>query len=116
MTLAEMLAAYNQAANESQRIRLEDLQNLFGNIGNLGDWQANGQRLGGSGSQYQPSQAFATRVAERPAPPVINPEARRAEIEEELDIIRGRIPTPKGYRVDPSRIKALMLELRELPK
>lgn len=33
-------------------------------------------------------------------------------INRELDIIRGRIPTPKGYKVDPERIKYLMTKLR----
>lgn len=46
----------------------------------------------------------------------IDPAARRKEIERELDIIRGRIPTPKGYSVNPSRVKDLMLELKKLPK
>lgn len=48
----------------------------------------------------------------RPKPK--SPEVRRAEIERELDIIRGRIPTPKGFKVDAGKVKRLMTELRQL--
>lgn len=41
-------------------------------------------------------------------------EQRIRQIERELDILRGRIPTPKGYKVDKQRSKGLMKELREL--
>lgn len=41
-------------------------------------------------------------------------EQRVAEINDELDIIRGVKPTPKGYRVDVRRTKQLMAELKEL--
>jgi hypothetical protein len=44
----------------------------------------------------------------------VDPKVRRAEIERELDIIRGVSPTPKGYKVDPRKAKALMIELKEL--
>lgn len=39
---------------------------------------------------------------------------RLKEINDELDIIRGRVPTPKGYKVDLGRTKALMAELKKL--
>lgn len=46
--------------------------------------------------------------------PSLDPVARKAEIEHELDIIRGRISTPYGYKIDPLRIKKLMIELKQL--
>lgn len=52
------------------------------------------------------------KAAAKPKP--VDPVARRAEIEAELDIIRGRVPTPKGYKVDPLRAKKLMQELNQL--
>jgi hypothetical protein len=53
--------------------------------------------------------AFNELLAKQPSP--VN---RRQEIERELDIIRGRVPTPKGYRVDSLRVKRLMQELKQL--
>lgn len=53
------------------------------------------------------------KVRERiPAKP--DPVKRKADIETELDIIRGRVPTPPGYIVDPLRTKKLMQELKAL--
>ena len=39
---------------------------------------------------------------------------RLRQINTELDIIRGRVPTPPGYKIDPRRIKQLMAELKQL--
>lgn len=50
----------------------------------------------------------------KPAVPKKDPEYRRREIEYELDIIRGRVPTPPGYQVDTSKVKDLMAELKQL--
>jgi hypothetical protein len=44
----------------------------------------------------------------------VDKKQRRAQIERELDIIRGVVPTPTGYRVEPGKIKALMKELNNL--
>jgi hypothetical protein len=44
----------------------------------------------------------------------VDPKTRIAEIDKELDIIRGRIPTPKGYKIDARKAKALMAERAEL--
>ena len=52
------------------------------------------------------------REAQKPKP--IDKDRRRAEIQRELDIIRGILPTPAGYTVDPDNIKRLMTELRNL--
>jgi hypothetical protein len=35
-------------------------------------------------------------------------------IERQLDICKGRVPTPKGYNIDKTKIKALIIELRDL--
>lgn len=43
-----------------------------------------------------------------------DPKTRIAEIDKELDIIRGRVPTPKGYKINPRKAKALMTERAEL--
>lgn len=53
------------------------------------------------------------KVAQAPPKPM-DPVARRKEIETELDIIRGRVPTPKGYTINPLRVKKLMQELKQL--
>jgi hypothetical protein len=37
-----------------------------------------------------------------------------AEIEQELDIIRGVVPTPTGYSTTPDQVKDLMAELKSL--
>lgn len=39
---------------------------------------------------------------------------RMIEINSELDILRGVVPTPKGYHVDINRAKELMTELKKL--
>lgn len=54
--------------------------------------------------------------ANRAPPKPIDKAARIKTIEDELDIIRGRVPTPKGFKVDASRVKDLMLELKQLQK
>jgi hypothetical protein len=46
--------------------------------------------------------------------PPVNKETRVKQINEELDILRGRVPTPPNYKVDPLRAKALMKELKQL--
>lgn len=50
----------------------------------------------------------------KPRPKPKSPAQRKLEIERELDIIRGRVPTPKGYKIDPRKIKSLMQEYRSL--
>lgn len=39
---------------------------------------------------------------------------RIQDINDELDVIRGRVPTPKGYKVDLDRARNLMAELKQL--
>lgn len=41
-------------------------------------------------------------------------QARIQEIDKELDILRGRVPTPPGYRINMARAKKLMKERSKL--
>jgi hypothetical protein len=43
-------------------------------------------------------------------------QSRITEINFELDIIKGRVPTPKGYVIDKTLAKKLMAELQELTR
>jgi hypothetical protein len=52
------------------------------------------------------------RIPDAPKPK--SPKERIAEIDAELDICRGRVPTPPGYKIDPSRVRALMAERKSL--
>ena len=44
----------------------------------------------------------------------VDPQQRIRDIESELDIIRGTVPTPTGYTVDRSRVKSLVKEPEQL--
>lgn len=46
-------------------------------------------------------------------PIVLTGEDRIEQIDNELDIIRGIIPTPKGYKIDKNKIKSLLKERKE---
>lgn len=97
------------------------------------DWCADGQPVGGqANTAYQDAERlfnyylhnmFETYrklgldpnlVTRAQTPATTDPATRRAEIEAELEILRGRVPTPKGYVADPGRIKKLMQELGQL--
>lgn len=54
------------------------------------------------------------KLPKTPAKPKIDKPTRITQIEKELDIIRGRVPTPAGYKVDAGKVKGLMTELRQL--
>lgn len=71
------------------------------------DWDAFRGSLGGT----HRTKVAREHVVPAPAPTI---PATKAEIEAELDIIRGRVPTPKGYKVDKGRTKLLMTRLKEL--
>lgn len=60
------------------------------------------------------SKLFPTTSTQSVSSSTSESKTRIAAIEHELDIIRGRIPTPKGYVVNPLRIKELMTELKQL--
>jgi hypothetical protein len=49
-----------------------------------------------------------------PASVILGCNPRYTEIEKELDILRGRIPTPPGYIIDKSKAKSLMAELKKI--
>lgn len=46
----------------------------------------------------------------------VDPGQRLVEIDRELDIVRGVVATPKGYKVDPRKAKALMAERARLQR
>lgn len=69
---------------------------MFGNFGN-------------GTSNYQQQTINAP-----PQPVVPDKDIRIRQINDELDILRGRRPTPKGYRVNALRAKELMAELKQL--
>jgi hypothetical protein len=56
---------------------------------------------------------FHIGVLEPPPQPPAIPESIE-EIERELDIIRGAVPTPEGYVVNKAKAKVLMRRLAEL--
>lgn len=123
----DLYSQFVQAAKQAQQQRATRLEDL---LGSLGGWEANGQRLGGLGNQLGGQGFFNqappkwSNLAEMNAyikahPPKAKPKpidkaTRIRQIEEELDIIRGRVPTPKGYKVDATKVKDLMIELRKL--
>jgi hypothetical protein len=118
---------FYKTASPSERQKLEELRQLFGGS-TASDWKVNGQgigsqHIGGGGYNTHPprfssieelNQALHKQKVVRPATPKVSPEVRKKEIEDELDIIRGVVPTPRGYKVNPLRIKQLMAELSQL--
>lgn len=66
------------------------------------------------GSLSEINAALDKLKASKPKPKIVDKAARIQEIETELDIIRGRVPTPKGYTIDPDKVKTLVKELKEL--
>ena len=52
--------------------------------------------------------------AKKAAATKVDPKQRMKEIEDELDIIRGVVPTPAGYTVDRRNVRRLVRELQEL--
>jgi hypothetical protein len=107
--LFRKMGAQNSSAYSAYQQQLHQLnnqyyaqQNAFQNqLGTLGGLRG----IRGAGLAYKPP---------KPLPP--DPKVRIAEIDKELDIIRGIIPTPKGYKIDPRKAKALMVERAELEK
>lgn len=55
-----------------------------------------------------------TRVPYPTAQPMVTPSEQLRAIESELEIIRGRVPTPRGYVCTPSRIKDLLRQWQTL--
>jgi|SRR5882724_1067017 len=109
----EFIAAINKLRNEQKKGAshlADELEHLMG--------------ISGASPKQQPATphwknldemiaALETQKVAQTSKPV-DPIKRRAEINTELDIIRGRIPTPKDYKIDPLRVKKLMQELKQL--
>jgi hypothetical protein len=70
----------------------------------------------GAGDPAQQLGALNNALGSIPKPKPVDPGTRIKEIDEELDIIRGVRPTPKGYKIDPRRVKVLMIERAKLQK
>jgi hypothetical protein len=66
-----------------------------------------------AGGWYQQSWVFEPMPSQTPNAAPVVPD-NLANIDDELDIIRGRVPTPQGYTVEPSRMKALMAKRASL--
>lgn len=141
MTLQELLAEYARLSQANQAAwdevfgewakQAAQQEQFF----NQNHWQANQQAYdpyqgfnAGQQNQQQHQQVHGEwyhvnvdeylRSMDMPSRPVatmpVDTETRKREINSELDIIRGRVPTPKGYTVNPGRVKDLMAELKQL--
>lgn len=134
-----MLIRMDQAdfvnAFQGMNLNAEELyRHVFGDLNDQhAQAQAQAQQQAGqSFNQFDPFAQFRTgrafdrlqeevnrmqgsRTAQR-EPIATSPIERREQINRELDIIRGVVPTPPGYVIDTRRIKALMTELNKLPK
>lgn len=102
-------------------MRQNPQSNLFSQFnqqgfGTLGQQQATQQqpRQFGSIAELNAALAAQRKAQEARKPKPVDKPTRIAEIEHELDICRGIIPTPKGYKVDTSKVKSLVAELKQL--
>ena len=102
--------------------RFEELLAQF-NVNVNGQQGIGSQKIGGQPGQKLPftnlaelnAHLTAQRKAQEAAKPKpVDKPARIKEIENELDIIRGVVPTPKGYKIDTASVKSLRAELKEL--
>lgn len=118
-TLQELIAEYNRKLNDEHKIRLEELRQAFAGF-SQGQQGIGGQRIGGQVPPWQNlaqmNAALAAQRAREAAnkPKPVDKPTRIKEIEAELDIIRGRVPTPKGYTINKSKVRSLLIELKEL--
>lgn len=99
---------FRQALEKLRQQQQQVLQNLLNgsahhNIGNLAGYRTNLEHMNRDLSKLNRK-------------PKVSKEERIRQIEHELDIIRGIQPTPKGYIINPSKVKSLMAELRDLKK
>lgn len=118
---------YNQYANaltNEERHKLDQLRNILGSAGTNYSQGIGSQKIGAPPKAGRAPFASlgelnaalgAKRKAEEAAKPKpVDRPKRIKEIEAELDIIRGVVPTPKGYTIDKTRIRSLLAELKEL--
>lgn len=125
---SQFVYAARQAQQNAQNARSSAAQDY---LNQLNGWKANGTQLGGNPrfggfrgftkdgrapnwGSVEEMLADLNKLPKTPKAKPIDKATRIQEIETELDIIRGRVPTPKGYKVDASKVKSLMIELREL--
>lgn len=125
LTIDEMIRQYNESLNQAHQERLGQLRNAFqgftadgqhigsqyGKLGGQGTaprWNNIAEMNAALGAQQQARQAYKPKPIDKPT--------RIKQIEQELDIIRGIVPTPKGYKIDKSNIRALVKELAELKR
>lgn len=101
-SLDEAFRRLNEELNRSQSQYYQQynrqkatLNDALGQLGGLGG-------IKGAGAAYKPR--------------IKDPATRIVEIDRELDIIRGVIPTPKGYSTDVHKVKTLLAERAELKK
>lgn len=91
-----------------------DLQAAFDQLMNEAALHNMRQQAEAQFAQYRTTNFHFAPPKPSSPPRAIDKAARRKEIEAELDIVRGIVPTPKGYKVDQRHIKAIMIELRGL--
>jgi hypothetical protein len=105
--LNSQYANTQEQLNQAYQQRANNIRNQLGGQGQYG-------QLGGGLQGLLNKHPGIAQPARKPL--LQDPKARMAEINKELDIIRGVVPTPKGYKVDARKVKALMTELSELEK
>jgi hypothetical protein len=120
-TLEDLFAQYNQQLNQAQAERLQAFRDIlngtqgFGTNVNENKNRNNAKKFASLADMNAALAAQRAAAAKpRPAPPVINKDARLKQVEHELDIIRGVVPTPRGYKIDKSHVKELLSERNEL--
>lgn len=117
-----MIAEYTRILNDQHIEKLEALRNAFQGFDANPQQGIGGQTLGGQGTRPKWSsieEMNAALTAQRKAqeaarPKPVDKAARLQEIEHELDIIRGVVPTPRGYTIDKAKIRGLIKELEGL--
>lgn len=105
-----------------QRYHNQALDDRFRALKDAMDQHARAQSLGGNFQGFLggiPGANAAAQIADlnaklRTLPKRKSPAERIKEIEHELQIIKGQVPTPKGYTITPAKAKELIKELREL--
>jgi hypothetical protein len=112
MNQEEFLKAFRATNLNSQQL----FEQYFGSHVGQGAFNTNNPFGQFSGGQAQTLQQLVNqaRAARAQANVATDPVARKKQINDELDIIRGVVPTPPRYKVDPLRAKALMTELKQL--
>lgn len=93
LSIEDTIASYTANLNEL----LNRLNNQFHSV-NDPDWRSINNIL--------------RELDDKPKP--VDKVTRMAQIEVELNIIKGITPTPRGYKIDKTNIKILIKELKQL--